>query len=264
MIVLLWAHRDAPLSPRASSLSYAFGPGPITPAVKWIIIANIAMYVATLIYQPIIIYLGLIPRRVVTERRGSGSSAPTCSCMAGRSTSCSTCSASGCSASSSSECGGRSSSRAIYAVTGIGAGLTVIGVGLLPFEATDPPTSRRHHRRIRCALRPPAGVRAVLPRAPDPDVSALPGPGEVLRDDPRRAGIPGVARAARCRNAAHLGGLMFGYLYLRGGRGGLTRRNQVPLPEVEDEPPAPQVRRLLRRPLRLGPSRPLKKSRQFP
>ena len=47
-------------------------------------------------------------------------------------------------------------------------------------------------------------------------------------------------------DAAHLGGLIFGYLYLQGGRG-LTRRDQVSLPEVEDEPAASQVRRLFRR-----------------
>ena len=49
-------------------------------------------------------------------------------------------------------------------------------------------------------------------------------------------------------DAAHLGGLIFGYLYLKGGRGGLHGRDQVPLSEVEDEPAAHEVRRLLRRP----------------
>ena len=57
-------------SPRAASLSYAFGPGPVSPAVKWIIIANIVMFVATLIYNPIVDYLGLVPRRVVTGSSG--------------------------------------------------------------------------------------------------------------------------------------------------------------------------------------------------
>ena len=67
-------------SPRASSLSYAFGPGPITPAVKWIIMANVAMYVGDAHYPDHHGYLGLIPRRVI-EAAGSGSSPPTCSCM---------------------------------------------------------------------------------------------------------------------------------------------------------------------------------------
>ena len=58
-------------------------------------------------------------------------------------------------------------------------------------------------------------------------------------------------------DAAHLGGLVTGYLYLQSGRGGLTAGDQVPLPEVEDEPSAPEVRRLLRRPVGLGPERPL-------
>ena len=62
---------------------------------------------------------------------------------------------------------------------------------------------------------------------------------------------------SRVSETAHLGGLVIGYLYLRGGRGGLTRGNQIPLSQVEDESPAPQVRRLLGRPLRLGSARPL-------
>ena len=33
---------------RPSTLAYSFGPGPVTPAVKWIIWANVAAFVATL------------------------------------------------------------------------------------------------------------------------------------------------------------------------------------------------------------------------
>ena len=32
----------------SSSISYSFGPGPITFAVKWIIIANVAIFVITM------------------------------------------------------------------------------------------------------------------------------------------------------------------------------------------------------------------------
>jgi hypothetical protein len=41
-------------APRVSNIGYSFGPGPITPAVKWIIIANIAMFVVSVVYRPVI------------------------------------------------------------------------------------------------------------------------------------------------------------------------------------------------------------------
>ena len=53
---------------RPSSLHYSFGPGPITPAVKWLIISNAVMFVATLIYSPIIQYLGLSPELVIQRQ----------------------------------------------------------------------------------------------------------------------------------------------------------------------------------------------------
>ena len=45
-----------------------FGPGPITPAVKWIIIANVAMFVITLVAPSVVEFLGLIPQRVIGQR----------------------------------------------------------------------------------------------------------------------------------------------------------------------------------------------------
>ena len=50
---------------RPSSVAYSFGPGPITPAVKAIIIANIAFFVLSLVYSPVITYLGLVPEDVI-------------------------------------------------------------------------------------------------------------------------------------------------------------------------------------------------------
>ena len=40
----------------------------MTPAVKWLIIANAVMFVATLVYPPIIQYLGLSPVLVVERQ----------------------------------------------------------------------------------------------------------------------------------------------------------------------------------------------------
>src|SRR5688500_14601338 len=51
---------------RPTAMSYSFGPGPMTPAVKAIIFANIAMFVLSLFFQQQLNdYLGLIPQAVV-------------------------------------------------------------------------------------------------------------------------------------------------------------------------------------------------------
>ena len=51
-----------------AGVSYSFGPGPITFAVKWIIIANVAMFVATEIFPAVTQYLGLQPAAAVSPR----------------------------------------------------------------------------------------------------------------------------------------------------------------------------------------------------
>ena len=56
-----------PRHPSLSTVAYSFGPGPMTPAVKILLYVNIGMYVATLMYRPIVDWLGLIPRQVVED-----------------------------------------------------------------------------------------------------------------------------------------------------------------------------------------------------
>ena len=53
---------------RPNSLSYSFGPGPITPAVKWIIWANVAAFVATVIRPGLLPILGVVPADVIERR----------------------------------------------------------------------------------------------------------------------------------------------------------------------------------------------------
>jgi len=54
-----------PRHPGLSTLAYSFGPGPITPAVRMLLYANIGMYVVTLIFPRVVGWLGLIPAQVV-------------------------------------------------------------------------------------------------------------------------------------------------------------------------------------------------------
>jgi membrane associated rhomboid family serine protease len=44
-----------------SGLSYAFGPGPLTPAIKFLIIANVVAYLVSLVVPAIILRLAVVP-----------------------------------------------------------------------------------------------------------------------------------------------------------------------------------------------------------
>ncbi|HYT65023.1 MAG TPA: rhomboid family intramembrane serine protease [Vicinamibacterales bacterium] len=57
-----------PRSPRLSTVAYSFGPGPVTPAVRMLLWANIGMYVASLIFPVIVDWLGLVPKQVIEAR----------------------------------------------------------------------------------------------------------------------------------------------------------------------------------------------------
>jgi membrane associated rhomboid family serine protease len=58
-----------PRYPSTNDLSYSFGPGPLPPAIRALIIANAVMFVVRLILPEITIYLGLIPSAVFEQLR---------------------------------------------------------------------------------------------------------------------------------------------------------------------------------------------------
>lgn len=55
--------------PSSSGLSYSFGPGPLTPAIRALVIGNVAMYVVALLVPAITLALGLRPADVFGELR---------------------------------------------------------------------------------------------------------------------------------------------------------------------------------------------------
>lgn len=57
-----------PRSPRLSSISYSFGPGPLTPAVRALLYANGIVYLVSLFYTPLAETFGLLPKHVVEDR----------------------------------------------------------------------------------------------------------------------------------------------------------------------------------------------------
>ena len=140
-----------------------------------------------------------------------------------------------------------------YAITGLGGGVTMLLVSLLPFAATAPAyasvtigaSGALFGLLLAFALYYPDRPILIMMIFPVParvfvmifGAIALPqlvpaGPRHRRRGAPRRAGHRLPVPAERPRRP--------------------DRGDQIPLPEVEDEPPAPQVRRLLRRPVGLG------------
>jgi membrane associated rhomboid family serine protease len=58
-----------PRSPRLSTISYSFGPGPLTPAVRALLYANGVVYLVSLFYTKLFDWFGLVPADVVREYR---------------------------------------------------------------------------------------------------------------------------------------------------------------------------------------------------
>jgi membrane associated rhomboid family serine protease len=204
----------------STSISYSFGPGPITPAVKWIIIANVGVFVLSM-FVPLIEYFGLVPKQVIEQGRfwelatymflHAGAIHILFNMlgiwMFGV------------------ELERRWGTRYFlqyYAVSGFGGGLTFLLVSLLPISASAQtyvtPAVGASGALFGLLLAyaiyyPHRPILLLLVWVPAKIFVMIYGGLALLNTfQPSR----GVA------DAAHLGGLIFGYLYLRGGRGGLT------------------------------------------
>jgi membrane associated rhomboid family serine protease len=207
-------------SHRASTIAYSFGPGPVSPAIKWILIANGVMFLVRLIYEPIIQYLGLVPELVleslwlwqpVTYMFLHDGPIHILFNMLGI----------WMFGVELERLWGTKFFVKYYATTGIGAGLTVIAAGLLPFEATQ-------HAYQAITIGASGALYGLLmafalyyPDRPILMFLLFPVPAKYF------VMIIGAlaflsAPGSQVSQAAHLGGLIFGYFYLKGGRGGLS------------------------------------------
>jgi membrane associated rhomboid family serine protease len=194
----------------------------MSPGVKWIIIANVVMFFATLVYRPIIEYLGLSPE-LVLERQWiwqtvtylflHGSPVHILFNMLGIWMF-------GVELERRYDWGTRGFLK-YYAITGIGAGLTVIVVGLLPFAATAPTYSAITIGASGALFGLLVAYAYYYPDRPILLFLLFPIPAKYF------VMIVGAmaflsAPGNQVSEAAHLGGLVVGYLYLRGGRGGFS------------------------------------------
>jgi membrane associated rhomboid family serine protease len=208
---------------RSSALTYAFGPGPMTPAVKWIVWTNIGAFLATTLFPRLVAYFGLIPEAVIEHRwlwqpvtymflhegvvhilvnmLGIWMFGVELERLWGT----------------------RLFLR-YYAITGIGAGITTIVVALLPFAVTAPAyvsvtigaSGALFGLLLAFAIYYPHRPILMFMLFPVPAKYFVLIVGAIAFLSSTSGGAPKVA------HAAHLGGLIFGYLYLKGGSGGLT------------------------------------------
>jgi membrane associated rhomboid family serine protease len=205
---------------RASSLSYAFGPGPISPAVKWIIIANIAAFLLTSIFPIVVQYLGLIPQLVI-ERGWIWQPFTYMFLHAGifhilwnmlgiwmfgveleRQW-------------------GTQFFLRYYAVTGVGAALTTLFVSLLPFGVTSTMYGAVTMGASGALYGLLLAFALYYPNRPILMFMLFPIPAKYFVMIIGAIAFLSVDNN-RVAHTAHLGGLIFGYLYLQNGRGGLS------------------------------------------
>jgi membrane associated rhomboid family serine protease len=209
---------------RPSTISYSFGPGPMSPAVKWIVIANIALFVATFFFRPLIGVLGLVPQYVI-ERQFLWQPVTYMFLHADvfhilfnmlgiwmfgveleR---------------------GRWGTRFFvkyYAVTGVGAAATTVIFSLLPFgfssamygSVTIGASGALYGVLLAYALYFPNRPILMFLLFPIPAKYFVMIIGGISFLSSLDAAGGGIA------HAAHLGGLVVGYLYLKGGRGGFS------------------------------------------
>ena len=204
----------------SSTISYAFGPGPITFAVKWIIIVNVVMFVATVLDHRLIGWLGLTPELVIehgyiwqlaTYMFLHGGAIHILLNMLGiwmfgvelerR--------------------WGTQFFLRYYAVSGLGGALTMMAVSLLPFASTATAyqtvtvgaSGALFGLLLAYAIYwPERPILLLLVWVPARVFVMIYGALALLNTFQPSRGIA---------DAAHLGGMIFGYLYLKGGRGGL-------------------------------------------
>jgi membrane associated rhomboid family serine protease len=208
---------------RPTALSYSFGPGPMTPAVKWIIWANIAAFIGCVVFPILTTYLGLIPEAVI-ERRWIWQPVTYMFLHEGIGHILFNMLGIWMFGVELERRWGTPFFVRYYAITGVGAALTTVIVALLPFAATSAiygsntigASGALYGLLLAFALYYPDRPILMFMLFPIPAkyfVMILGGIAFLLSAS---GGAPRVA------HVAHLGGMVFGYLYLRGGGGGLT------------------------------------------
>jgi membrane associated rhomboid family serine protease len=212
-----------PRNPRVSTMAYSFGPGPLTPAVRVLLYVNIGAYLISLIFPVVVEWFGLQPQLVIEKYRLWQ---PITYMFLHA----------------------RSPSHILfnmlilwmfgvdlerqwrtrffvkyYFVTGVGAGLLSIAAAFLPFEATR----ATYYANIIGASGALYGLLLAYaiyyPNRPILMFLFFPVPAKYfVAILGAIAFIMSFEGGGSVAATTHLGGLAIGYLFLKGGRGGIT------------------------------------------
>lgn len=201
------------------TLAYSFGPGPITPAVKWIIWANVGMFVLTLILGEAIVFppLGLAPAAVV-ERGWIWQAVTYMFLHAGAMHILFNMLGVWMFGVELERLWGTRFFLSYYAVTGIGAAVTTLAVSFLPFDFAASVYASLTVGASGALYGILLAFALYYPNRPILMMLLFPVPAKyfviIIGALSFATGGGGVA------HAAHLGGLIFGFLYLRKGNTG--------------------------------------------
>jgi membrane associated rhomboid family serine protease len=207
----------------ATAMTYSFGPGPMTPAVKAIIWANIALFVVTLFFGDIILYLGLIPQAVL-GRGWIWQPATYMFLHAGALHILFNMLGIWMFGVELERMWGTQFFARYYAITGVGAGITALVASLLPVEALQATYGAVTIGASGALYGLLMAFALYFPDRPILMFLLFPIPAKYF------VMILGamaflIAPGSQVSNTAHLGGLLFGYLYLKsrhGGGGGIS------------------------------------------
>lgn len=204
----------------ATTFSSSLGPGPITPAVKAIILANIAFFIVSQFYEPITDYLGLVPEAVL-ERFWVWQLATYMFLHANAMHILFNMLGVWMFGVELERTWGTKFFARFYAVTGIGAGITVVVASLLPIEALRLTYGAATIGASGALYGLLMAFAIYFPHRPILMFLLFPVPAKyfvMILGALAFLFTPG----SQISNSAHLGGLLFGYLYLKNRRGGLT------------------------------------------
>jgi len=206
---------------RPTSLSY-LGPGPMTPAVKWIIWANVAVFIARVIYPRLTVFLGLIPEAVI-EHRWIWQPVTYMFVHEGFTHILFNMLGIWMFGVELERKWGTNFFLKYYAITGVGAAITTLIVALLPFAVTSATYGANTVGASGALYGILLAFALYYPERPILMFMLFPVPAKyfvmiigAISFLSATSGAPHVA------HAAHLGGMAFGYLYLKGGGGGLS------------------------------------------
>jgi membrane associated rhomboid family serine protease len=211
-----------PRNPRLSTMAYSFGPGPTTPAVRILLYVNIGAYVVSFFFPRVLDWFGLQPQLVVEKYRlwqpvtymffhasplhilfnmlilwmfGVELERVWRTPFFVR----------------------------FYFVTGVGAGLIAIAVALLPFGATHAAYTSNIIGASGALYGLLLAYAMYYPNRPILMLLLFPVPAKYfVAILGAMAFIMSLEGGSGVSATAHLGGLLIGYIYLQGGRGGLT------------------------------------------